>query len=152
MAVAIEVFEDLSKQTMKNIFGINISATDIVVKDQFSLLPDEKIMAALSFSGGYMGKLLLLLKKDEIDGVVELFTSRYNFDLAINAEAVLAEFLNIYAANIVRLSSEQSTFSEISAPDGDLCLAMQTESQGLFVFVVVTTAQELQLRFCYCLG
>lgn len=135
----------ISRMLDAAIFDVFIS-TDAA----YSLAHTEHVPVALRYHDGAEGIIMLALSDADAEKLASLFAKRYSMVTSFqDTNAILAELLNIYAANVVADLSLQTEAMRIGPPE--IAPRIFDPAQMICsLLVTVTLEPDIQLRFLHC--
>lgn len=147
--VTTEAFVECSAAALDTVFGVhtNLARQTTQVRDVCS--EDEQAVASLCFEGDLAGRVMMILRKQDIRKAIDWILARYDIQTPVEDHVVFAELLNIYVANLSTHLKTHALKMLIGTPDaawrdgvdaylegtGLLAVQMQTDEVLPFTFV-----------------
>lgn len=150
MLLSPTVLDSICRKAISRLLDVAIFDVQVSKDALYSLDHTEYVPVALRYYGGQEGIILLALSEGDAKKLASLFAERYRLATSFQeTDAILAEFLNIYAANVVADISAQAESMRISAPEIAPIIS-DTAQMICSLLVTVTLAPDIRLRFLHC--
>ena len=135
----------ISRMLDAAIFDVYIS-----LDASYSLDHTEHVPVALRYHDGAEGIIMLALSDADAEKLASLFAKRYCMATSFqDTDAILAELLNIYAANVVTDLAVQMESMRIGPPE----IAPRIFDSAEMVYSLLVTVMlepDIRLRFLHC--
>lgn len=150
MQLSSTVLDSICRKAISRLLDVAVFDITVSKDASYSLAHSEHIPVALRYHGGAEGIILLALSDEDAEKTASLFAKRYSMVASLrDTDAVLAEFLNIYAANVVADLSTQAESMRIGPPEIAPVISNSAE-MTCSLLVTVTLEPDIRLRFLHC--